>query len=185
MHSYSFQAAILISEAVDALRRLDELTSREQSHRLDPLGPLILRLENIHRELAANKLSAATRKTHDLIVRLIGGLLEFENPAYRSALASALGQYRHKPKPRHSKLGGLNGGRPRKDGTPTRTLASKGYSSETLPPPKDKRVRSHPEFRGHLHMSEIKRNTEDLSSIQIPQPPTQSKPINTSKEQKY
>lgn len=150
MQPYNSQAVTLIAEAAAALRRLDGLTDNEPAHRLDRFEPLILRLEQIRADLAANKLAAATRKTHDLTVRLVGGLLEFENPVYRSALASALGQYRNKPKPKHSKLGGLKGGRPRKDGTPTRTLASKGYSVEMLPPPKDKGVRTHPELRDHL-----------------------------------
>ena len=147
MQPYVLEAVTLIEEAIVALRRLDELTDSEQSHKLDRFEPLILRLERIHGDLLANKLAAATRKTHDLTVRLIGGLLEFENPVYRSAIASALGQYRNKPKPKHSKLGGLTGGRPRKDGTPTRTLASKGYSEENLPSPKERRLRSHPEMR--------------------------------------
>ncbi len=152
MHSYNSQALTLIGEAAEALRRLDGITESEPAHRLDRFEPLILRLEQIRADLAANKLVAATRKTHDLTVRLIGGLLEFENPAYRSALASALAQYRNKPNPKHSKLGGLKGGRPRKDGSPRRTLESKGYSVKMLPPPKGKGLRTHPEFRDHSTM---------------------------------
>jgi hypothetical protein len=155
MQSYPGEAAALIGEAMTALKRLDELTSRELVHRLDPLAPLIMRLEHIHSELVAGRLAGATRGTHDLTVRLLGRVVEFEDPAYRSALASALAQYSHKPKPRHSKLGGLKGGRPRKDGQPVRTMESKGYSADVLPPPKSKGMRSHPEVRKYLRSLQV------------------------------
>src|SRR5439155_11248064 len=102
MQTYNSQAATLLAVATAALRQLDELTEREPTHRLDRFEPLILRLERIHADLAAARLAAATRGTHDLTIRLVGGLLEFENLAYCSALASALAQSRHKPNPKHS-----------------------------------------------------------------------------------
>jgi len=148
---YYEEAAAFLEAAIIQLRALDRLTEAHPSHRLDLLEPLSVRLDAIRSDLLReNGLLPAIRKTNELRARLIGGIWGLDDPKYRSTLATLLGSYQRSSKPPKARLGGLHGGRPRKDGLPTRTLASKGYSAECLPPPKAKGVRSHPDVRDYL-----------------------------------
>ena len=84
---YRDEAAKLLDEVVDRLRRLDLLSAGCGTHRLDTLEPLATRLEAIARDLKQEaRLKPAIAKTSELVTRLIGGL-GLENPAYRSLLA--------------------------------------------------------------------------------------------------
>ncbi len=151
---YKESAAGLLEEIIARLRELDRLTETEVSHRLDLLEPLTTRLEAIRQDLVReNGLLPAMRKTNELRARLIGGIWGLDDPKYRSTLAALLGSYQRQAKPPKARLGGLKGGRPRKDGRPVRTMESKGYSADCLPEPKEKGVRIHPEAREFLRAS--------------------------------
>jgi hypothetical protein len=148
---YRESAAALLEDIIVRLRELDRLTETEVSHRLDLLEPLTTRLEAIRQDLVReNGLLPAMRKTNELRARLIGGIWGLDDPKYRSTLAALLGSYQRASKPPKAQLGGLRGGRPRKDGRPVRTMESKGYSAECLPAPKGKGLRIHPEVRKSL-----------------------------------
>lgn len=157
---------MLLEETIEKLKALDALTEAHSSHRLDLLEPLTARLEAIRQDLLKeNGLLPAMRKTNELRGRLIGGIWGLHDPKYRSTLAALLGSYQRSSKPPKAHLGGLKGGRPRKDGLPRRTLESKGYSADCLPPPKSKGVRTHPEVREYLRASGG--SAEGLSSPKI------------------
>jgi hypothetical protein len=150
---YRLEVAQLLNEIIERLKVLDGLSDHCGTHRLDSMKPLTTRLEAIRDDMSVeNRLKPAINKTTELVTCLVGGP-ELENPAYRSLVASLLGRYQRTGVPPKAKLGGLRGGRPRKDGQPTRTLESKGYSAEVLPPTKGKGVRSHPNLRDHLRAS--------------------------------
>lgn len=136
----------LLGDVIARLRALDELTESTPTHRLERFTPLIDRLESIREDLCSDtRMRPAMRKTSELNARLSGGFSRLDDPKYRSLLGSLLGQYQRRTKPSKAYLGGLKGGRPRKDGKPTRTLESKGYTAETLPTAKkEKKVRVHP-----------------------------------------
>jgi hypothetical protein len=144
---YLVEAADRLAEIVLLIRRLDEIGEQQASHRLDGLEPVAARLEQIANDLAQGMLASATRRTSELNARLIDGFSGIDDPKYRSTLAAALGRYRRKATPAQAQLGGLRGGRPRKDGRPTRTLESKGYTAATLPDRKPAGARVHPENR--------------------------------------
>lgn len=147
---YRTEAARLLDEAVECLMALDALSEQCQSHHLSSLRPLSRRLEVIAADLRRdNRLGPAITKTDELIMRLIGNG-ELADPAYRSLVAGVLGKYSRRKGSPQAKLGGLRGGRPRKDGQPVRTLESKGYSAEFLPPAKIKGLRQHPHVRDYL-----------------------------------
>lgn len=148
---YRQEAAGLLDEVIKRLTELDELSERCVSHRLGSMGPLRRRLEAIRDDLKAeNRLLPAMRQTTQMITCLLEGP-DLRNPKYRSLLARLLGSYQKKTNaPAKARLGGLRGGRPRKDGKPVRTLESKGYSAAVMPPPKGKGVRSHPDVREYL-----------------------------------
>jgi len=145
---YRERAAEILAEVIARLREVDSLTSANQSHRLDLFEPLIVRLEGIVKDLRQDAaLSSAIRRSNELVTRLVGGLSGLNNPKYRSILASVLGRYHRQGTPPKAYLGGLKGGRPRKDGKPVQTLESKGYFAETLPPKKSGKMRVHPKYK--------------------------------------
>jgi len=144
---YREKAAALLAEAIVKLVELDELTKNTTSHRLDPFQPLVARLEAIRQDLQRESgMLPASRKTFELNARMLGGFARLADPKYRSLLASLLGQYQRTGAPPKAKLGGLKGGRPRKDGKPTQTLERKGYAADSLPPTKKGKTRIHPTF---------------------------------------
>jgi hypothetical protein len=145
---YRERAASILDEVIASLRKLDSLTLATNSHRLDVFEPLIARLEGILADLRNDtKFSAAIKKSNELVSIMVGGLSGLNHPKYRSMLASILGRYQRQGTPPKAQLGGLRGGRPRKDGKPVQTLESKGYSVETLPPKKFGKTRVHPKYR--------------------------------------
>jgi hypothetical protein len=148
---YREEAAVILSAAIERLEALDQLGTRYPGHRLDSLEPLTERLRRIRADLLKeNRMLPAIRKTTELRTRLTGGIAGLNDPTLRSTLASILGSHKRKGDPARARLGGLKGGRPRKDKQPVRTLLSKGYSAEHLPPPKEKGMRVHPNVRDQL-----------------------------------
>jgi hypothetical protein len=142
---YQQDAAKLLSQVIDCLNALDNLSNSTSSHRLDPFEPLIKRLVAIRDDLQKEySLVPAQRKMNELTARVVGGVWGLNDPRYRSALAGILGRYQRSGKPPKARLGGLRGGRPRKDGQPTQTLERKGYSADFLPASKNGRMRIHP-----------------------------------------
>lgn len=145
MHPYQDEAAKLLENIIQLFGALDRLSEKHEGQKLDDFGPLTARLAGIRADLMADsRMLPAIRKTNELRMRLLGGLAGIEDPKYRSALAAILGSYQRNNTPAKARLGGLRGGRPRKDGLPTRTLERKGYTPETLPPSKAGRLRVHP-----------------------------------------
>lgn len=141
---YEREMTVLLEEIVGKLKAIDQATSACPSHKLDSFEPLIQRLTAIRDDLAhGNRLLPAIRKTNDLNARLAAAS-DLADPRYRSTLAALLGSYQPRGKPPKSKLGGLKGGRPRKDGKPVQTLERKGYSAENLPAKKEGKKRVHP-----------------------------------------
>lgn len=150
---YQEAAAALIGSAAESLAALDRLTAETSSHRLDAFEPLIRRLSSIRDDLAkGTRLGPAIAKTNELNALLVGGS-KLNQPKYRSLLASLLGSYERTGAPRKAILGGLRGGRPRKDGKAKQTLEMKGYSADNLPPPKTGKTRVHPTY------AEFRRNS--------------------------
>ena len=149
---YRQKAAELLANIITKLVELDELTEKTNSHRLDPFQPLIARLDSIKQDLLRESgMVPAIRKTFELNARMLGGHARLADRKYRSLLASLLGQYQRTGSPPKAKLGGLKGGRPRKDGRPTQTLERKGYAADNLPPAKTGKTRVHPTFEKSRH----------------------------------
>jgi len=148
---YREEATKILSEIIERFRALDHLSESHSGQKLDSFEPLSVRLERIRTDLTIeNRMLPALRKTNDLRTRLLGGMPGANDPKFRSSVAAILGSYQRTSKPPKAKLGGLRGGRPRKDGRPTQTLERKGYSAEHLPPPKEKGLRVHPTFQKRL-----------------------------------
>lgn len=142
---YSQKICVLLSQTIDVLNVLEDLNNHTPSHRLDSFEPLIRRLVAIRDDLQTGRgLVPARRKMNELTARLVGGNWGANDAKYRSAAAAALGKYQRLGKPAKARLGGLKGGRPRKDGRPTQTLERKGYSVDFIPTPKHGRMRTHP-----------------------------------------
>jgi hypothetical protein len=148
---YRIEAAQILENVIELLLQLDRLTDSYRSHRLEKLQPLTARLAQIRDDLREETgMLPAMQKTGELCSRLIGGNWGVNDKHYRSTLARILGSHQKHPKQSKASLGGLRGGRPRKDGRPTQTLERKGYSADTIPEPKSGRVRVHPTVRESL-----------------------------------
>jgi hypothetical protein len=168
---YRHEAAEILAQIIERLQALDRLTDAHPSHKLDYFEPLTVRLENIRADLLKEtSLLPATRKTNELRARLIGGIWGLDDPKYRSTLAALLGSYQRQSKPPKAKLGGLRGGRPRKDGLPTQTLEKKGYSAEFLPPTKGNGLRVHPTAKQGSVGSEGLQSISTMNQNPVPGP---------------
>lgn len=156
MH-YRLEAAKFLSEILLQLEELDRLSDRFPGHRLESFEPLAARLRSIMEDLLQeNRMLPAKKKCAELVTRLIGGHAGLRDPKFRSAVGAILGSYQRKGDRSKARLGGLTGGRPRKDGKPRQTLQSKGYSAGTLPPPKEKGVRVHPTMQAQMRAAKLR-----------------------------
>jgi hypothetical protein len=145
---YREEIANRLRVVVQALREIDDISRNTPSHRLDYLEPVQLKFAGILSDLERDTgLGAATAKVAELNARLSHGFSRLADPRYRSLLASLLGSYQRDGGPTTAHLGGLKGGRPRKDRKPVMTLERKGYTAQTMPGKKPKGLRSHPSLR--------------------------------------
>lgn len=144
---YREEAAGVLAQVVELLRRLDALGAAERAQRLDEMEPLAERLERIRHDLDGGRMLPALKRSNELRAQLSGGQFGMNDPQLRSAVAAILGSYKRAGSEERARQGGLKGGRPRKDGKPVMTLERKGYSLDFLPPKKVLGMRVHPPRR--------------------------------------